>query len=43
MFTVHTDTPERIDRALAALAGAATVSEAPVPRRPLVLERVSAG
>lgn len=43
LFTLHTDTPERMERAKEALAGAATIAAAPGQRRPLVLERISAG
>ncbi len=42
LFTLHTDTPERMERAKEAVAGAATIGAEPVQRRPLVLERVSA-
>lgn len=43
LFTLHTDTPERIERALDALAGSVTIADAPVAARPIVLERISAG
>ncbi len=43
LFTLHTDTPERMERGLAALTDAVTIADAPVERRPLVLERISAG
>nr|WP_300151119.1 thymidine phosphorylase [Propionicimonas sp.] len=43
LFTLHTDTPKRMERGLEALVGAVTVADAPVERRPLVLERISAG
>ena len=42
LFTLHTDTPERIEHARQALSGAVTVADAPPQRRPLVLERISA-
>jgi thymidine phosphorylase len=42
LFALHTDTPERMERGLDALAGAVTIAEAPAERRPLVLERISA-
>lgn len=41
LFTLHTDTPERFDRAIEALAnGGATIGDAPPAARPLVLERI---
>ena len=40
LFTLHTDTPERMPRALAALQGAATFSASPVAASPVVLERI---
>ncbi|MBN9104014.1 MAG: thymidine phosphorylase [Propionibacteriaceae bacterium] len=43
LFTLHTDTPERMDRAKEALQGAVTIADAAPQRRPLVLERISAG
>ena len=43
LFELHTDTPERMERGLAALTDAVTIADAPVERRPLVLERISAG
>jgi thymidine phosphorylase len=43
LFTLHTDTPERMDRAREALQGAVTIADAAPQRRPLVLERISAG
>ncbi len=42
LFTLHTDTPERIGRALEALTDAVTISATPPVRRPLVIERISA-
>ena len=42
LFTLHTDTPERIPRAVEALAEAVTYSSEPVARGPLVLERIEA-
>lgn len=42
LFTLHTDTPERIPHALAALDGAATIAAAPADPRHLVLDRISA-
>jgi thymidine phosphorylase len=41
LFTLHTDTPERIERAREALVGAVTTAPTAPQRRPLVLERVS--
>ncbi len=41
LFSLHTDTPERIERARQALVGAATISPAPVVPGPIVLERIS--
>ncbi len=41
LFSLHTDTPERIERARQALAAAATIASAPVTPRPIVLERIS--
>ncbi|MGB7961955.1 MAG: thymidine phosphorylase [Propionicimonas sp.] len=40
LFTLHTDTPERLPRALAALHGAVTFSVSPVAASPVVLERI---
>ena len=40
LFTLHTDTPERFERAQAALAEAVTISDADVDRGPIVLERI---
>jgi thymidine phosphorylase len=40
LFTLHTDTPERFDRARAALAGGWAVGPDPVEVEPLVLDRV---
>lgn len=42
LFTLHTDTPEKFDGALAALDGAATIGESAAPRGSLVLGRVTA-
>jgi thymidine phosphorylase len=45
LFTLHTDEPERFDRALEALAGAYTIGSAGDPvgdGGPLILERVTA-
>jgi len=42
LFTLHTDTPERMERAREALADAVTYADSPVDRGPLVLERISA-
>ncbi len=41
LFTLHTDTPEKFDGALAALDGAAVIAESAPPRGPLVLGRVT--
>ncbi len=43
LFTLHTDTAERIERAREALVGAARIEDAPAARRPIVLERISVG
>jgi thymidine phosphorylase len=43
MFTLHTDTPERIERAREALDGAVTIAAQPGAPRPIVLERITAG
>jgi len=43
LFTLHTDTPERIGRAREALVGAARIEDAPTAPRPIVLERISIG
>lgn len=40
LFELHTDTPERFERAREALAGAVTVGESASPQRPVVLERI---
>ncbi|BDH58804.1 hypothetical protein MTP03_37430 [Tsukamurella sp. PLM1] len=40
LFTLHTDTPEKFDGALAALEGAAVIGDG-APRGSLVLDRVS--
>ncbi|WP_019202499.1 thymidine phosphorylase [Tsukamurella sp. 1534] len=42
LFTLHTDTPERFDGALAALDGAATIGDTAPKRGSLVLGRVTA-
>ncbi len=41
LLTLHTDTPERFERALAALEGAFDVGPGPVERGPLVIDRVA--
>jgi thymidine phosphorylase len=41
LFTLHTDTPERFERAREALAGAVDYSAEPVPPGPVVLERIA--
>ncbi len=41
LFTLHTDTPERMDRAREALVGAVDYAEAAPELRPVVLERIS--
>ncbi|MCC6497144.1 MAG: thymidine phosphorylase [Propionibacteriaceae bacterium] len=43
LFTLHTDTPERIARAREALVGAVDYSAEPPELRPVVLERITAG
>lgn len=40
LFTLHTDTPERVERALEALSDAVSVSPDPYERGPIVLERI---
>ena len=40
LFSLHTDTPERIERAREALDGAVAYANDPVDRGPLVLERI---
>lgn len=40
LFTLHTDAPERFDRATAALSGAVTIGDEPAASRPLVVERI---
>ena len=40
LFTLHTDTPERIGRAREALEGAVVLGDQPVERGPVVLERL---
>jgi len=40
LFTMHTGTPERFGRAREVLCGCFEIGDAPVPRRPLVLDRV---
>jgi len=43
LLTLHTDEPERFDRALAALEGAYEIGDAPDPGLlPLVIDRVTA-
>ncbi|MFC7382529.1 thymidine phosphorylase [Sphaerisporangium rhizosphaerae] len=42
LLTLHADDPSRFDRALEALTGAYTVSDAPAPLLPLVIDRVTA-
>ncbi|KXP13155.1 pyrimidine-nucleoside phosphorylase [Tsukamurella pulmonis] len=41
LFTLHTDTPEKFDGAVAALDGAAVIGESAAPRGSLVLDRVT--
>jgi len=41
LFTLHTDTPERFERAVQAIAEAAEISSTPVEPGPIVLERIS--
>jgi thymidine phosphorylase len=43
LAVLHTDTPERIPDALAALRPAFTLADGPASDRPLVLDRVSDG
>ena len=40
LFTLTTDTPERFERALEALDGAATITPDPIERGPIVLNRI---
>jgi len=40
LFTLHTDTPERLPAALAELDGAWSIGANPPPVRPLILGRV---
>ena len=40
LFTLYTDTPERIPAALAELDGAFTVVDAPPTTRPLIIDRI---
>ncbi|MCS3778378.1 thymidine phosphorylase [Tsukamurella ocularis] len=42
LFTLHSDTPEKFDGAVAALDGAAVIGESAAPRGSLVLDRVTA-
>ncbi|MDT9592749.1 thymidine phosphorylase [Nocardioides zeae] len=41
LFTLHTDTPERFERALAALEGGYDVGDGPHEPAPLVIDRIS--
>lgn len=41
LLTLHTDTPEKFDYALAALTDAYAVGSRPVPRRSIVLDRIA--
>jgi len=41
LFTLHTDTPERFERAVQAIAEAAEISPTPVEPGPIVLERIN--
>jgi thymidine phosphorylase len=41
LFTLHTDTPERFEAALAELAGGWSVGDAPPPLRPLIIDRIT--
>ena len=41
LFTLHTDTPERFERAVQAIADAAEIGADPVLPGPIVLERIS--
>jgi thymidine phosphorylase len=41
LLTLHTDTPERFERAREALAGAYAIADAPVEQTPVVLERIA--
>ena len=41
LFTLYTDTPERIPAAMAELDGAFTVVDAPLKARPLIIDRIA--
>jgi thymidine phosphorylase len=41
LFTLYTDTPERIPSAMAELAGAFSVVDVPLPRPPLIIDRIA--
>jgi len=40
LLTLHTDTPERFERAVVALEDAYDIADAPVPQPPLILQRI---
>ena len=42
LFTLYTDTPDRIEPARAELDGAWTVGESAPPERPLIIDRITA-
>lgn len=42
LFTLYTDTPERLDAAMAELDGAWTVGDTSPARRPLIIDRITA-
>ena len=41
LFTLYTDTPERLGPALAELDGGWTVGDTAPPHRPLILDRIT--
>jgi thymidine phosphorylase len=41
LFTLHTDTPERIDAAMAEMDGGWSVGDAAPPDRPLIIDRIA--
>jgi thymidine phosphorylase len=43
LFTLYTETPERLDAAMAELDGAWSVGDSPPPQRPLIIDRITSG
>ena len=41
LFTLYTDTPQRIPAAMAELEGSWTVVDVPLERRPLIIDRIA--